>query len=426
MDRRAGAFPMPRQPGRSRLARAALLMSVALLAVALPLELGLRLLPQGIPFDLLTEFEPDIRSAIARRRNLQRSEDTILLPRDDGGPPDRLWTYKPNTDVSQPFREPGNVPAVHTDAHGFCNPPGRDANGGVDIAAVGDSFTWCLSVDPADAWPALLAERTGRRVYNFGLPGRGLHEYLQMLKIFALPRHPRIVVFAVYEGNDLRDAVYFYQWASGEARSRNPCPFDSAGVCGAYERLRRAWPARHSYAFNLIAAAGWQLAYSRHKQQLDFRYPITFADGTTIEFNSRNTDRDELSFAQALARDEIGLGVFDDGLASFVALGRRHGYAPVVIYIPSVYTAYREQARFDDPAIAQVLHAYSDRQRTYFANKASELGYRYVDMTAALAAAARERPAARRLYFSSNLHLTQEGHAVIADALARVLATAPE
>jgi hypothetical protein len=244
-----------------------------------------------------------------------------------------------------------------------------------------------------------------------------------MLKRFALPRQPRVVVLAVYEGNDLRDAVYFHQWHTGEVRSRNPCPFDSPAVCTASGWLRSGWLGRHSYAVNLIAAAGWQLASSRHDQQLDFRYPITFADGTTVEFNSRNTDRDELGFAQALARGEVQLGVFDDALASFVALGREHGYLPLVIYIPSAYTAYRAQVRFQDPATEEVLRAYSDRQRAYFAEKSAELGYRFVDMTPALAAAARDRPAAHRLYFSSNVHLTQEGHAVVADQLATVLTT---
>ncbi len=412
------------RPSRSHLLGAALLVGVAAVSVGLTLELGLRLLPQAVPFDLLAEFEPSIRSAIARRRNLQRAEDTTLLPRDDGGPPDRLWIYKPDTDISQPFDEPGIVPVVHTDQLGFCNPAEALAGEGrIDVAAIGDSFTWCTNVDPPEAWPAELARRTARRVYNFGLPGRGLHEYLQILKIFALPRRPRIVVFAAYEGNDLRDAVYFHQWASGDAGARRPCPFASGRACDVFERVRRNRLASHSYGFNLVTAAVWQLASSRHKRGLDFRYPITFADGSTMEFNSRNGDRDELTFAQALARDEVPLSAFDDALASFVALGRLHDFVPIVIYIPSAYTAYRAHAHFDDPATERILRAYSDRQRAYFA-KSAELGYRFLDLTPALAAAARDRPAARRLYFSTNVHLTQEGHEVVADELARVIGPA--
>jgi hypothetical protein len=85
--------------------------------------------------------------------------------------------------------------------------------------AIGDSFTFCFGVVPADAWPAVLAERTGLRIYNFGMPSRGLYEYVQTLKAFALAKRQGFVVIAVYEGNVLRDALLFQ-----EARRRPSAP----------------------------------------------------------------------------------------------------------------------------------------------------------------------------------------------------------
>ena len=66
------------------------LAAVVIFAFVAPLESALRLVPRAIPLSLLTEFEPTLRSAIAKQRKLQRVEDTVLVPRDDGGPADRM------------------------------------------------------------------------------------------------------------------------------------------------------------------------------------------------------------------------------------------------------------------------------------------------------------------------------------------------
>ena len=67
-----------------RLMRFIVLAAVAIFAFVAPFELALRLVPNAIPLSLLTEFEPTLRSAIAKQRKLQRFEDTVLVPRDDG------------------------------------------------------------------------------------------------------------------------------------------------------------------------------------------------------------------------------------------------------------------------------------------------------------------------------------------------------
>src|SRR5437773_11944810 len=85
-----------------RLMRFIVLVAVVIFAFVAPLELALRLFPSAIPLSLLTEFEPTLRSAIAKQRKLQRVEDTVLVPRDDRGPADRMWIYKPGVAVSEP------------------------------------------------------------------------------------------------------------------------------------------------------------------------------------------------------------------------------------------------------------------------------------------------------------------------------------
>lgn len=401
------------------------LAATAVLAFVLPLELALRLLPAAIPLNLLTEFEPALRSAIAKERKLQRVEDTVIIPRDDGGPADRLWIYKPRVEVTEPFDEPGIVATVRMDDLGFCNSR-ADAYAKLerlDVAAIGDSFTFCTNVEPVDTWPERLSRHAAVSVYNFGMPGRGLHEYLQTLKSFALAKQPRFVVIAIYEGNDLRDAVRFHEAGNGtDAKAQRPCPFGSESACSWHESLKHGVLGRNSYVFNLALAGVWRLAYDRNKKEIDFRYDIRFADGAKVTFNSRNGDLDEVTYARALVRDEVSVELFDQPLAELVALGRKHAFTPIVVYVPSAYTAYERLAEFDDTAVARVLKEFSDRQRAYFARKADELGYRYRDLTPALQRAAAELPSSKPLYFRTNVHLTTTGHDVVAAAVAEELA----
>jgi SGNH hydrolase-like domain, acetyltransferase AlgX len=394
---------------------------VVIFAFVAPLELALRLVPSAIPLNLLIEFEPTLRSAIAKQRKLQRFEDTVLVPRDDGGPADRMWIYKPGVEVTEPFEEAGIVDTRRMDDAGFCNADAAayEKLERLDVAAIGDSFTFCIAVVPADAWPAVLAERTGLRVYNFGMPGRGLYEYVQTLKAFALAKRPHFVVVAVYEGNDLRDAVRFHEGGdSATPKAQHPCPFASDRLCAWHERLKHGFLGRHSYVFNLALSGIWRFAYNRDKKEIDFRYDIRFPDGNTVTFNSRNGDLDEVTYARWLVRDEVSVDLFERPLRDLVALGREHGFTPIVVYIPSAYTAYRHRAHFHDAGVERTVTEFSDRQRGYFARKAGEAGFVYRDLTSALQRAAAELPSTRPLYFRTNVHLTPAGHAVVAAEVA--------
>src|SRR5262245_48101770 len=123
-----------------RLMRFILLAAVAIFAFVAPLELALRLVPSAIPLSLLTEFEPTLRSAIAKQRKLQRFKDMVLVPRDDGGP--TLWLFKPFTRLDFEFHDTKGWVPIHLDANGFCNPPENSYDvPEIDIIVVGDSFT---------------------------------------------------------------------------------------------------------------------------------------------------------------------------------------------------------------------------------------------------------------------------------------------
>lgn len=372
------------------------------------LELGLRLLPRAIPLALLIEYEPELRSQIAARRGLQRRADTRVLERSDGGPPDRFWVYKPGSVVPFLFDEPGVVEAVTVDGQGFCN---ESADGWqrshFDVLAVGDSFTWCMSVAPGDAWPARLADATGLSTYNLGLPGRGLHEYLQALERFGLEKSPEFVVLNLYEGNDLRDALRFEREEERDSQGGTRAP---------------GWLQRWSYAANFLAAGVDLLtATAGCTQRVDFRYDVTFPDGSVLEYNPQNGDRDEVCVAEALERGEVDASVLDPPLEALADLAEAKGFTPLLLYTPSAYTVHRGHVRFHDPEIGPRMEHYSDTLRAHVAARACALGLPFLDLTPLLQEEAGRRTPAERTYFRTNVHLAPGGHAVVAEAVARAL-----
>ena len=375
------------------------------------LEVGLRLLPRAIPLALLIEYEPGLRSEIAARRGLQRRADTRVLERSDGGPPDRFWVYEPGSVVPFLFDEPGVVTAVTVDGQGFCNEPADGwRRGHFDVLAVGDSFTWCMSVAPGDAWPARVADATGLSTYNLGLPGRGLYEYLQALERFGLEKSPEFVVVNFYEGNDLRDALRFEREEERDSRSRTGAP---------------GWLRRWSYAANFLAAGVDLLtATAGCAQRVDFRYDVTFPDGSVLVYNPQNGDRDEVCVAEALERGEVDPSVLDPPLEALAALGEEQGFTPLLLYTPSAYTVHRGHVRFHDPAIAPRMERYSDTLRAHVAARACALGLAFLDLTPLLQAEAARREPAERSYFRTNMHLAPGGHAVVARAVAEALEAA--
>src|ERR671919_2016891 len=82
-------------------------------------ELGLRAFPaELIPVGWLKRFQGDLRLEIAQRLSLPNETQMWELPRDDGGPPLKL--YRPNAHTEQRFSSEERSD-VTRDAEGFCN-----------------------------------------------------------------------------------------------------------------------------------------------------------------------------------------------------------------------------------------------------------------------------------------------------------------
>ncbi len=393
------------------------------------LEGAVRLFPSAVPLNYLQHFESAMRVSIADRLGLPNRLKVRYFERDDGGPPLRI--YLPFTILDEGALNPETDVTVRMDEEGFCNPvlagerPRR-----YDVIAVGDSFTWCTSVAENATWPWQLAELSQLAVYNLGMPNLGLYEYIQLLKGYGLDKCPSIVVMAVYEGNDLRDAVEYERHSLAALETPDG---EASWATTTIEDFRTGAIARSSYVFNLILAAVIEVSESApaatpahsalreiDKQAVNFRYTLRFEDSER-PFNVDNSDRDEVVHAQVVEQGAIDLSTFDPALATFMALAAKYDFAPVVAYIPSAYTAYADFARFEDPRLGDLMPGYSAALRAYFTQSASRFGYRFVDTTPAMQAAARDLQDSKLLYFSTNVHLTPAGHRLVADAILGLL-----
>lgn len=261
-------------------------------------EFALWLVPGVIPGVLLEHFEKRIRGKIATGRYPTR-EQTVPFERDDGGFPFRI--KKPLSEIPNSVSDHGLVSVVLMDELGFCNVPGSYDPQSIAIIALGDSFTWCTTVQPEDT--------------------------------------------------------------------------------------------------------------------VDFRYDLVFPDGS-VPFNQRNADVDEVDFARRLQAGTLSLELLVEALEDYVGLSEEHGFVPVVAYTPAAYTTYQGFIRFAQSDLEELMPWFSQQQRGMLQHQAPRLGFVFVELTPALQEAAPAFDTRENLlYFPSNLHLTAQGHEIIARAL---------
>ena len=415
----------------SRAARhAATLAKIGIVALVTfaGIELGFRIAPGTIPEDLLKRFEPHARRAIAERRFLPNESQTWEPVREDGGPPIKL--FEPGSEIEYDFVDTGEHGRMRMDQLGFCNAPGDDPDRArIAIVAIGDSFTACHAPAPELTWPSVLGRLLGRDAYNLGRGGYGPYEYLELLRLFGLAKHPEVVVMQIYEGNDLRDAARFFAYRAASPRERehfleragwNPIRYEPADwVDNAVGRS--SW----AYDFLVVGAAveasklvDLVSASPRHK--VDFRYTLAFPEGP-VAMNVQNSDQDEVHSAEDLASGALDLGLFDPALDRFAELARANGFRPVVAYAPAAYTAYAPLVEFHDPTLAPLLSAFSSRQRVHLADAAAQRGLPFVDLTPVMQNAARERRGTELLYYPVNVHYTPAGQRLVAETIAASL-----
>lgn len=412
-----------------------LLFSIILTFVLI--EICLRLFPGVIPLELMVRFDGQPRTEIAQSQGLPTKVDTVLLERDDGGPP--LRVYKPYTQIIYRIQETGTNLPMTMDENGFCNLPGSYQPATVDIITIGDSFTFCHAVPPEHSWPGQLNRLTNKSTYNLGRVGIGVHEYLQLLKAFGLQKSPQIVIMNIYAGNDLRDARQYFKHRQDEIEDDDVVDFENLDELPSASQapsnigfVINDLLKNYSYTVNLVVAAAevGQDMYAEATDDPDtkaarnFRYQLIFPDGHVIPFNLDNVDRDEMHYAQRLHNREIEIDVtqvLSEGLQTFVDLAKANNFTPVVSFTPSAHITYEPFVEFENPTLNNLMPWFHQQQHDFIEEQAETLGFVFIDLTPALKEAARTNGSDNLLYYERSLHLTATGNGVVAETLSQEL-----
>jgi hypothetical protein len=318
-----------------------------------------------------------------------------------------------------------------------------------DVVVIGDSQTYGYGVAPEQAWPSRLQTQTGRSVYNVACSAWGTaHGLVLFDSLRAL--QPRVVVAAVYAGNDLYDTFHLVddlgqltnlstqdspdRAALRDLQRRDPLHEKARHVT----RLGRpTWPLRdalreHSRVFHLLhrvgggsaalsgrEAADWEAQRRRAQRHPAFLHAFDGGPGRRTLFTvpTRLLPQDVTD-----PRIAAGLQWTLAGLRDLARRSADAGAGFVVLWIPTkelVYGPLVEQAGGRRPADFDRLVQAETHVQQNVRRAAVSLGVRYVDALPALRQALLE---GRRPYpVTADGHPTAAGYAEIARAVAGAL-----
>jgi len=143
----------------------------------------------------------------------------LALTSDGNLPDDELgFVRKPNVVWEGRLSLEGKDLSYHTDENGFRNVPQIHQ---ADLVFIGDSFTEGASVPEEDTFVQQLGKKVTHSVVNLGRGQYGPQQELIILRRYGLGYNPRVVVWQLFEGNDLSDATRFAEWRQTPVRTES-------------------------------------------------------------------------------------------------------------------------------------------------------------------------------------------------------------
>ena len=299
--------------------------------------------------------------------------------------------------VRKPFVSwKGYVPDVdriveyRTDENGFRNAPGQRQ---ADIVFIGDSFTEAATVAEQETFVQRVKQATGLSVVNLGRGAYGPQQELIVLKRYGLAYKPRVVVWQLFEGNDLTDAEQFAEW------KKNPQQSSTS--------LRERY-------FSSSLLKEW-LANTRLQPQAGPMATLRYRGGTVRRVAVRYRYEPDQPSSRHLGMVET-MAAIEEGNQ----LCESNGIQLLVLFIPTMVRTMEPNISFDrveDQAqyLPQRVQGVKDFSQT-MQEFCGRVGCNFVDSVDALRQAAGNGN--RSLYIPNDEHLDVGAH----DAMARVIA----
>lgn len=256
------------------------------------------------------------------------------------------------------------------------------------VLAIGDSFTLGMQVADEQTFAALLDQTLGptTRVMNAGVPGYGTDQAIGLMKRLVPVTDADAVVLTLYSGNDLRDND---RWSRSPGLPTSPPPV-------------QAPPPQRSRLLKKLGAASRVVAYA-----------LLYADLQRVGTDFRLDEfRDEVApFSDPNALDPI-IGPTARALGRYRDACRDLGVACGVALVPPAYVVHRERQTSTFEAFGLALNPDQIERPAAAILDAVPGKIATIDLTAALRAAADERP-----YLLFDPHFSAAGHRIVADQL---------
>lgn len=289
------------------------------------------------------------------------------------------------------------------------------------IVAIGDSMTYGISADSKHSWPALLARKLGKPVYNMGLGGYGPVHYYSLLKDKAVLLKPKMVIIGFYFGNDLMDTYNIVYSNDNWKHLRKHITretLDARGfVPAAAPKKRlfgdlRSWFSRNSILYRIVTSLKI-FDFIRNREfssrvknviTLDVnRIPLLFNPAQRLSLLALDDPR----LSEGL---ETAKSIFTD-IKSFTD---ERGIRLVVLLIPTKEQVYLNQLKAaslapPDSALAR-LSGFETQTRNIMSAFFKSNDIEVIDLLPSLAKAARKEA----LYPFNDGHPNAKGYAVIA------------
>lgn len=296
--------------------------------------------------------------------------------------------------IPRPRRYPVNV---RYDRNGFRNDNNFEQ---ADIVVIGDSFVEAALVSRQETVVAQLESMLNTPVANLGQIAYGLRQELEVLRRFGLPLKPRLVVWVLFGGNDLRDVEFYERQLERVGRARPPATLE--------ERLasRNALALAGKLAVDAVRNAGGQPSANALNHSALFRR----ADGTRerVYFSPPEDTPSPHQWQVAI-----------DALTQADRSARAAGADFLVVYAPRSFRVYKPHLEIapEHASARWVVNDLPERLGRW----AAEKGIPFVDTTPRLAAvvARGEHP-----YFVDDVHWNALGHETAAQVITEELAAA--
>lgn len=269
-----------------------------------------------------------------------------------------------------------------------------------EIAVIGDSYVESPMIPRSLLATTRLTEIQPKTVANLGQSGYGPQQELAVLKRYALPLHPKIVVWMFYEGNDLVDAEDYANKIS---------------------HLNSSWNSMDG-VWNRSLTKNSLLWLMRSIHDCVPKPSVEANHGTVLDDEGKEHRLyflDHSSMVSLTAKELNGLQKSVAAIEEAYRVVQKEGAQFIVVFAPTTFRVYRDIANFEkagEDIKRWELNDLPDRFRKMISEISPDIGY--LDLTSALKSAARKN---RLVFMSDDTHWSSEGHRVVAEALAGAL-----